>query len=88
MKKYIIECENEKMTKNWEESLYEYSDCEIDNKEFDSLEDAQKEFNKFESEFFVDGNTVKTYYKRIATLYEVIYDEDGNEINRNTIDTK
>lgn len=77
MMKYMIVYEDEKM-KNENEGTYEYSDCELDNKIFDTLKEAREDFEKFKSYIWKDGNT--TIYKRIATLYRVKVNED-NEID-------
>lgn len=90
MIKYMIVYEDEEM-KNENESTYRYSDCEMDSKFYDTLEEARKELDNFESYIWVDGNVVKTMYKRIATLYRVKVNDD-DEIDDNfdweQIDTK
>lgn len=71
----------------YKNSKYEYTlQCKI---YFDTLEDTQKEFAKFESEKGNDRYTgVNKYYMTIATLYEITLDKNDEIIDTETIDTK
>ncbi len=76
MKKYCIYYEEEEM-KNEKEGKGIY--FEYDQKMFDNLKEAKQEFEKFESKMHWDDNHVRLY-KDIATLQEVIVDEDDDII--------
>jgi predicted RNase H-like nuclease (RuvC/YqgF family) len=61
--------EDEEM-KNENESLGKFK--EVETKEFETLAEAQKEFDKFtKGEFWIDRgvSSNKTLYRKIATLY-------------------
>lgn len=80
--KYAIVYEFEKHDKQGN-SLLEYN--EFNKEEFDTFEEAKKEFDKFENDWTRESNYD---YKEVATLFEVFYDEDDNQIDTEALDSK
>lgn len=75
MKKYMVHYEDQKMKNELDELVpFEYYD--VDTEMFDTLEDARNVIDKFESYIHKDNDN--RYYKRIATIYLVEVDENGN----------
>lgn len=73
MKRYIVDYEEEIM-KNEKESTYEYQEDHYD--VYNTLEEAQKAFDKFKGKVYFN-RIEKKWLKTIVTLYETTVDEDG-----------